>query len=66
MTVRSMAAVPVLVNVMTALVNDVLPARVFGNKKLSGLITIGNNVSNAPLPDNATETLPAFAVVIVI
>jgi hypothetical protein len=64
--VSSMAAVPVLVNVMTATVNDVLPTAVLGNEKLSGLIAICDKVAGTPAPDTASETLPALVVLIVI
>jgi hypothetical protein len=66
MAVSSMATVPLFVNVMTAPVNDVLPTTVPGNEKLSGLIVMRVNVPCAPVPDNASETLPPFVVSIVI
>ena len=62
MTVSSMRAVPVLVKVMTALVNEMLPTTVFGNRKLSGLMAICDKAAGTPVPDNSTETLPALAV----
>jgi hypothetical protein len=61
-----MAAVPVMLIVMTAAVNDVLPTTVLGNEKLSGLIVICDKVAGAPAPDIATETLLPLAVLIVI
>lgn len=64
--VSSMAAVAVLVIVMTAAVNDVLPTTVLGNEKLSGLIVICDKVADTPAPDTASETLPALVVLIVI
>jgi len=51
---------------MTAAVNDVLPTRVLGNEKLSGLIVICDKVACTPAPDIATETLPPLVVLIVI
>jgi len=62
MAVRSMATVPLLVNVMTAPVNDVLPTTVLGKEKLTGLIVMSVNVPCTPSPDNANETLPPFVV----
>jgi len=62
---RSMATVPVLVNVTTPPVN-VLPTTVFGNEKLSGVIVICGTGDDTPLPDIASVTLPALVVVIVI
>ena len=64
--VSSMAAVAVLVIVMTAAVNDVLPTTVLGNEKLSGLIVICDKVADTPAPEIASETLPALVVLIVI
>jgi hypothetical protein len=64
--VSSMATAPVLVNVMTAPVNDVLPTAVLGNEKLSGLSAICDKVVGTPAPDTATETLPALVVLKVI
>jgi hypothetical protein len=64
--VNSTAAVPVLVNVMTAPVNDVLPTAVSGKEKLAGLIAICDTVAGTPAPDIAIETLPALVVLIVI
>jgi hypothetical protein len=61
-----MAAVALLVIVMTATVNDVLPTTVLGNEKLSGLIVICDKVPGTPSPDIATETLPPLVVLIVI
>lgn len=63
--VSPMTVVPP-VNVMTAPVPDVLPTKVTGNRKLSGLIVISAGTSCTPAPDIATETLPALAVSIVI
>ena len=64
--VTSIAAVEVLVIVMTAAVKDVLPTTVPGNEKFSGLIVICNRGACAPAPDTASETLPALVVFIVI
>jgi hypothetical protein len=64
--VSSMAAVAVLVNEMTAPVNDVLPTAVLGKEKLSGLNVICDKVAATPAPDTASETLPALVVLIVI
>jgi hypothetical protein len=64
--VRAMAAVAVLVIVMTAAVNDVLPTKVSGNEKLSGMIVICDKVACTPAPDIAIETLPVLVVLIVI
>jgi len=63
---RSMAAFPVLVNVKTAAVNDVLPTTVSGNAKLGGLIAICDTADGTPVPDIAIETLPPPVVLMVI
>ena len=66
MAVIWIAAVPAPVNVMTALVNDVLPTMVLGNRKTCGLIAICEKIPCTPAPETATDTWPALAVIIVI
>lgn len=66
MVVSPMAIVPVLVNVTTPPVKDVLPTTVFGNEKLSGVIVIWGNADGTPRPDTASEMADAFVVVMAI
>jgi hypothetical protein len=64
--VSSMAAVPALVNVMTAPLNDVLPTAVSGNTNLSGVIVNCDKIAGTPAPDIAMETRPELVVFIAI
>jgi hypothetical protein len=47
---------------MVAVVKEVPPTTVSGNKNLSGLIVISDTIARTPPPDAAIEILPAFAV----